>query len=105
MRSSFTLVVILLLFLFSDIKSQSDCYNDIEDAEIANLVENSIFVHPNKPNIIINANNNGLIGVDVLISTDWGESWTFAHNTGGWVDPSVAIDLYGRYYVTHITNQ
>lgn len=100
-RFGLALIIMALLFSFCDVKSQDDCYNDVGDKQIGSVVENSIFADPNHPDILLNANN-GSNGVDIFISKDWGEHWSLAHTFFGGPDPSAAIDLDGRFYVTHL---
>ncbi|RLD54865.1 MAG: hypothetical protein DRJ05_13925, partial [Bacteroidetes bacterium] len=74
--------------------------------------ENSIFVDPNNPEVVLNSNNstanpvNGVLyGANDLFTFDAGETWegevqgAGGSNSG---DPTTAIGLNGRWYVNYI---
>lgn len=74
--------------------------------------ENSVFIHPNNRNTVLNSNNSCnnpypgyFFGADGLYSNDGGESWegqvggTGGYNMG---DPSTAINSNGRWFVGFI---
>jgi len=84
--------------------TQCDNFSDTKDIMISNLdmAENSIFVHPNYPNIVLNANNhdvNGVFGLAAYISTDWGSNWSGGIVEHAVHDPATVIDLDGNCYV------
>jgi hypothetical protein len=73
--------------------------------------ENSVFVHPNDLNTILNSNNStswpvtNLFGASGFVSEDGGATWrgqvngTGGDNNG---DPTTAIDRTGRFFVGYI---
>ncbi|MBG0783243.1 MAG: T9SS type A sorting domain-containing protein [Bacteroidales bacterium] len=75
--------------------------------------ENSIFVDPNNPDIILQSNNStqnpvgSLYGANDFYSFDAGETWlgevqgAGGSNSG---DPATAINLNGRWFVNYISN-
>ncbi len=75
--------------------------------------ENSIFVDPNNPSVVLNSNNStqnpvgSLYGANDLFSFDAAETWegevqgAGGSNSG---DPTTAIGLNGRWYVNYIDN-
>ena len=75
--------------------------------------ENSIFVDPNNPDVVLNSNNStqnpvgSLYGANDFYSFDAAESWegevqgAGGSNSG---DPTTAIGLNGRWYVNYIDN-
>jgi len=97
-RQIITLVFILILC--NESKSQNEpCFTDVNDIQIASYNENSIFVHPVYPYILINANNAN--GININYSTNSGQNRIECiAQTGGGPDPSVAIDIssYNSYY-------
>ncbi|MBW8050984.1 MAG: T9SS type A sorting domain-containing protein [Cytophagales bacterium] len=88
-------------------------FNDslIKDTADITLSENSVFISPVNPDIILNSNNSrswpspNNIGVNGMFSTDGGFSWSGVaanlHNSQA--DPAVAIGRNGRFYVNYIT--
>jgi hypothetical protein len=76
--------------------------------------ENSIFVDPNNPEVVLNSNNstanpvNGVLyGANDLFTFDSGESWggeVQGAGVGNSGDPTTAIGLNGRWYVNYIAN-
>ncbi|MFA5419224.1 MAG: GEVED domain-containing protein, partial [Bacteroidales bacterium] len=74
--------------------------------------ENSVFVDPNNPEIILNSNNSSenplgaIFGADELHSNDAGEIWegeiegVSGDNSG---DPATAIGLDGRWFINYIS--
>lgn len=74
--------------------------------------ENSVFIDPNNPMIVLNSNNSSdwpvtsIYGNAAWVSTDGGQTWTGdvegpVPETRG--DPATAIGLNGRMYVGNIT--
>ncbi len=103
----------LILFLIVKLLLYSQV--DITDINITpNLYtkENSVFIHPDNPLIILNSNNivcSNNYGVQAWGSFDGGLSWSMLYpgcnllgNSEG--DPSVKIDKSGNFYVSYVTN-
>lgn len=74
--------------------------------------ENSVFIDPNNPLLLLNSNNSSdwpvttILGADWWISTDGGQTWSGSINGAGGQnkgDPATAIDLNGRMYVGYIS--
>ncbi|HWR84037.1 MAG TPA: PKD domain-containing protein [Candidatus Deferrimicrobium sp.] len=74
--------------------------------------ENSIFVSPTNPQILLNSNNSSnwpvsvIYGADYWVSTDGGATWAGSTAGAGGTnkgDPATAIDLNGRMYVGYIS--
>jgi len=105
------------IFTGSEIKSPSVITEDSPDVPVTDInstqSENSIFVDPNDPDIVLNSNNStqnpvgSLYGANDLYSFDIGETWegevqgAGGSNSG---DPTTAIGLNGRWYVNYINN-
>ncbi|MBI4932030.1 MAG: T9SS type A sorting domain-containing protein [Bacteroidetes bacterium] len=84
------------------------------------LSENSVFIHPTNPDIIltahnnfyfVDANNNGTCNLGEMIkrvaayvSADGGQTWTGINNNllNSRADPAAVIDQQGRMYVNYI---
>ncbi len=86
---------------------------DVPVSPLTNITqsENSIFVHPNDLNTVLNSNNStswpvsSLFGTSGFISEDGGVTWRGqANGTGGnnSGDPATAIDRNGRFFVGYI---
>lgn len=96
--------------------SMSDAPLDSRDVPVSPLTnitqsENSVFVHPNDLNTVLNSNNStswpvsSLFGTSGFISEDGGVTWRGqANGTGGdnSGDPAVVIDRNGRFFVGYI---
>lgn len=86
---------------------------DVPVSPLTNVTqsENSIFIHPNEINSLLNSNNStswpvsNLFGTSGFMSDDGGVTWrgrpegTGGSNSG---DPATAIDRSGRYFVGYI---
>lgn len=73
--------------------------------------ENSIFVHPQDPQSLLQSNNSttqgggSIYGANAFLSADAGNTWGGSVNGAGGTnsgDPATAISLSGRYYVGYI---
>lgn len=73
--------------------------------------ENSVFISPTNPLILLNSNNSSdwpvstIFGADYWVSTNGGQSWTGSVGGAGGTnkgDPATAIDLSGRFYIGYI---
>ena len=104
------------VFTGSDIVAFGVLTDDSPDVPVTEInstqSENSIFVDPNNPGVVLNSNNstanpvNGTFyGANDFFTFDKGESWegeiqgAGVNNTG---DPTTAIGLNGRWYVNYI---
>lgn len=101
----------------SKIKAFSVLTDDSPDVPVTEInstqSENSIFVDPNDPNVVLNSNNStqnpvgALYGANDLYSFNAAETWegevqgAGGSNSG---DPTTAIGLNGRWYVNYIDN-
>ncbi len=104
-------------FTGSKIQSKSVLFDDSPDVPVTDdnstQSENSIFVDPNNPEVVLNSNNStenplgGLFGANDLYSFSSGETWegevqgAGGDNSG---DPTTAIGKNGRWYVNYINN-
>jgi hypothetical protein len=75
--------------------------------------ENSVFVDPSNPLVLLNANNSSdwpvtsILGAAGWVSTDGGQTWSGSIDgvvPESYCDPATAIDLNGRMYVGYITD-
>ena len=75
--------------------------------------ENSVFVSPTNPQIVLNSNNSSdwpvtqIFGSSSWVSTNGGSTWTGSTAGAGGTnagDPATAIDLNGRMYIAYITS-
>ncbi|MDA3944091.1 MAG: GEVED domain-containing protein [Bacteroidetes bacterium] len=105
------------IFTGSKINAYSVLTDDSPDVPVteenSTQSENSIFVDPNNPDIVLQSNNStqnpvgSLYGANDLYSFDYGETWqgevqgAGGSNSG---DPATAIGLNGRWYVNYISN-
>ncbi len=74
--------------------------------------ENSVFVSPTNPQIVLNSNNSSdwpvsrIFGSSYWVSTNGGSTWTGSTAGAGGTnsgDPATAIDLNGRMYINYIS--
>lgn len=74
--------------------------------------ENSVFVSPTNPQILLNSNNSSnwpvsqIFGSSYWVSTNGGQTWTGSTAGAGGAnngDPATAIDLTGRMYIGYIS--
>ncbi len=79
--------------------------------ETSTQSENSIFVHPQNAQSLLQSNNSttrpvgSIYGANAFLSADAGSTWGGSVNGAGGTnsgDPSTAISLSGRYYVGYI---
>lgn len=105
------------IFTGSKIKAFSVLTDDSPDIPVTDKPstqsENSIFIDPNNPDVVLNSNNStqnpvgSLYGANDLYSFDYGETWfgkvqgAGGSNSG---DPATAIGHNGRWYVNYISN-
>ncbi len=105
------------VFTGSNIRAFSTITEDSPDVPVTEInstqSENSIFVDPNDPSVVLNSNNSTqnpvgqLYGANDFFSFDAAESWegevqgAGGSNSG---DPTTAIGLNGRWYVNYIDN-
>lgn len=76
--------------------------------------ENSVFIDPNNPQVLLNSNNSSdwapltqIYGADAWVSTDGGQTWSGSILGAGGPnhgDPATSIDLNGRMFVGFIAN-
>ncbi|MBI3872224.1 MAG: PKD domain-containing protein [candidate division Zixibacteria bacterium] len=75
--------------------------------------ENSVFVSPTNPQIVLNSNNSSdwpvskIFGADYWVSTNGGSTWTGSTAGAGGAnsgDPATAIDRNGRMYIGYISS-
>jgi len=101
----------------SKIKSRSVLIEDSPDVPVTDInstqSENSVFVDPNNPEVVLNSNNStenpvgNLYGANDLYSFSSGETWegevqgAGGENRG---DPTTAIGHNGKWYVNYINN-
>jgi len=101
----------------SKIKSLSVVTDDSPDVPVTEInstqSENSVFVDPSNPDVVLNSNNStqnpvgSLYGANDLYSFNIGETWegevegAGGSNSG---DPTTSIGLNGRWYVNYIDN-
>ncbi len=104
------------IYTSSRIEAQVVLTDDSPDIAIpANVSqsENSIFIHPLNPNILLNSNNTGdtprnsVTDVSAFVSLDGGLSWRGIPSLSATLgsDPAVAIDRKGRFYIAHLTDR
>jgi len=118
------IMLIVVCFIYSnDLICQTYNTPDVEIYNVTGpppkydygMAENSVFISPISPNIIVSANNAhnkfGLPYEDnlsVFVSDNFGVagSWVgnFFFQSDGWADPSCSIDMYGRIYISYIPN-
>jgi hypothetical protein len=107
-RRLFNVILIICIvqvaFDLSVFPQSTPCdFSDTQDRLLSDsdLRENSVFIHPNLPNIVAVASKL-LVGIDreiaVSVSTDWGINWTESVLDGIRTDPQMAIDLNGNLY-------
>ncbi len=106
-------------FTGSKISAFSVLTEDSPDVPVADLnstqSENSVFVHPNSVQTVLNSNNStknpiinsgeDVYGADGLYTFDVGETWKGSIEGPGGLnngDPTTAIGLNGRWYVNYI---
>lgn len=105
------------IFTGSKIKAFGVLTEDSPDIPVTEInstqSENSVFVDPQNPSVVLNSNNStqnpvgSLYGANDLYSFDAAESWegevqgAGGSNSG---DPTTAIGLNGRWYVNYIDN-
>jgi len=105
------------IFTGSKIKSFTVVTEDSPDVPVTEVnstqSENSVFVDPSNPSVILNSNNStpnpvaGIYGANDLYSLDTGETWdgevegAGGDNSG---DPTTSIGLNGRWYINFIDN-
>ncbi len=105
------------IYTGSKIKSPTVITEDSPDVPVTEInstqSENSIFVDPNNPQVILNSNNStqnpvgSLYGANDLYSFNSGENWegeVQGAGGGNSGDPTTSIGLNGRWYVNFIDN-
>lgn len=105
------------IFTGSKINAYSVLTDDSPDVPVtgenSTQTENSIFIDPNDPDVVLQSNNStqnpvgSLYGANDFYSFDYGETWqgevqgAGGSNSG---DPATAIGLNGRWYVNYISS-
>jgi PKD repeat protein len=106
----------LIIQRSSIINSYIAAYEDSPDIPVTTASnttqsENSVFINPNNPQILLNSNNSSdwpvtqIYGADYFISLDGGQTWTGSVLGAGGPnrgDPAAAIDLNNRMFVGFI---